>query len=77
MRNLSLYLCLLILCCAIPATAQVKDITTDSVTSSIPKSELVDTVYVPQTAIEQLGDTPTVYVMPLGQQIFENKYFQN
>lgn len=76
MRNLSLYLCLLILCCAIPATAQEKETATDSVTSSIPKSELVDTVYVPQTAIEQLGDTPTVYVMPLGQQIFENKYFQ-
>lgn len=36
----------------------------------------IDTVYIPQEAIEQIGDTPTIYVMPLGQKIFENKYFQ-
>lgn len=35
-----------------------------------------DSVAMPATAIEQLGDTPTVFVMSKGEQLFENQYFQ-
>lgn len=75
MKNLSRFLCLAMLLVALSATAHPQFTPDTSYTLPV-QSELVDTVYIPQSAIEQLGDTPTVYVMPLGQKIFENKYFQ-
>ena len=76
MKNLSLFICLIILCLALPSTAQEANNTVNTTSAAAEQSQLIDTVYIPHTAIEQLGDTPTVYVMPLGQKIFENKYFQ-
>ena len=35
-----------------------------------------DTVYVPTKAIEQLGDTPTVFVLSKGEEFYRNKYVQ-
>lgn len=35
-----------------------------------------DTVYVPTEAIEQLGDTPTVFVLSKGEEFYRNKYVQ-
>lgn len=76
MKNLSLFICLIILCLALPSTAQEANNAVNTTSAAAEQSQLIDTVYIPHTAIEQLSDTPTVYVMPLGQKIFENKYFQ-
>lgn len=35
-----------------------------------------DTVYIPTEAIEQLGDTPTVFVLSKGEEFYRNKYVQ-
>ena len=35
-----------------------------------------DTIYVPTEAIEQLGDTPTVFVLSKGEEFYRNKYVQ-
>lgn len=35
-----------------------------------------DTIYIPQEAIEQLGDTPTIFVLSKGEEFYRNKYVQ-
>ena len=35
-----------------------------------------DTVYIPQEVIEQIGDTPTVFVLSKGEEFYRNQYVQ-
>ena len=35
-----------------------------------------DTIYTPQEVIEQIGDTPTVFVLSKGEEFYRNKYVQ-
>ena len=74
MRRLLLFTTLLLSC--LVSMAQENDNNTILGDSTTTYSEVADTLYIPQVAIELLGDTPTVYVAPLGQRIYENKYFQ-
>lgn len=50
---------------------------TDNIDASINiAGSATDTVYVPQDVIEQLGDTPTIFVLPKGEEFYRNKYVQ-
>ena len=50
--------------------------TTTEQAPQLTESLSLDTVYIPAEAIEQLGDTPTVFVLSKGEEFYRNKYVQ-
>ncbi len=52
--------------------------TNDSISThyTIAQSATSDTVYIPQKALELLGDTPTIYVTQMDKRLLDNKFFQ-
>lgn len=76
MREIRLYIIMLLLSCAIVSVAQEND----SI-AVIAQDEVValydnDSVNIPGVVIEQLGDTPTVFVLSPGERLYRNQYFQ-
>ena len=54
------------ICCTVNAQDRVED----------GVFTMQDTVYIPHEAIEQLGDTPTIFVLSKGEEFYRNKYVQ-
>ena len=68
MKKLLTFIAIFIGCIYNSATAQ----------ETIVEREIIveDTVYIPHEVIEQLGDTPTIFVLSKGEEFYRNKYVQ-
>lgn len=75
MYHLRLYITTLILCCTVAVVAQTNDSIAELQQETIAIFD-IDTVSVSCEVIEQLGDTPTVFVLSPGVRLYRNQYFQ-
>ncbi len=79
MKNIGLLIIVVLLCNVMSLKAQENEIVSiaDAVglSMSVATPHPADTVVVPEVAIEQLGDTPMVFLLSPGERLHRNQYF--